>query len=219
MTEFPVPSNLPAWVEDSLERGENILEESNQGTVLLYREDGHEFVVKTAMGRGAALRTRQATLQREWRAYQRLEGVRGVPNCHGMVADRYLVLEYVRGTPYRDAEFSDRNAWFDGLLSILREIHARGVAHGDLKSKSNLLVTVDGLPCVLDFGTAVVRRDGFHPVNHRMFEYLKRLDINAWVKHKYHGRYEDASDVDRALLDYSLSESLLRKYRQWRDRR
>jgi hypothetical protein len=46
-----------------------------------------------------------------------------------------------------------------------------------------------------------------------MFEYLKRLDLNAWVKHKYHGRYEDVSEQDRSLLNYSLFESLLRKYR------
>jgi len=219
MPDLRIPEQLPGWVEHALAKGENVLERSNQGTVLLYREDGREFVVKAAMGRGMALRTRQATLQREWRAYRSLEGVPGVPRCYGMAAGRYLVLEYVHGTPYRDAEFADRDAWFDELLGILREIHARGVAHGDLKSKSNLLVTDEGHPCVMDFGTAVVRRDGFHPLNHRAFAYLKRLDINAWVKHKYHGRYGDASDEDRALLDYSLWEVLLRRYRQWRDSR
>ena len=52
-----------------------------------------------------------------------------------------------------------------------------------------------------------------------MFEYLKRLDINAWVKHKYHGRYEDVSEEDARLLDYSAFENLLRRYRQWKKRR
>lgn len=218
MPELRIPEHLSEWVERSLDQGENILAESNQGTILLYRDDNAEFVVKTAMGKGAALRARRATLQRELKAYERLKGVHGIPKCFGMVADRYLVLEYVRGTPYRDAVFTDRDAWFTELLGILREIHARGVAHGDLKSKSNLLVTEGGHPCVMDFGTTVMHKEGFHPVNNRVFEYLMRLDINAWVKHKYHGRYEDASDEDRALLDYSLSESLLRKYRKWRDR-
>ena len=30
----------------------------------------------------------------------------------------------------------------------------------------------------------------------------RRMDRNAWVKHKYRGFYRDASDEDRALLDY-----------------
>ncbi len=217
MFDSRIPKHLPEWVETSLARGENILARSNQGTILLYREDGPELAVKTAMGSGAVRRARQATLLRELEAYRRLEGLAGVPNCYGMVADRYLVLEYVRGTPYREAQWADRDAWFASLLEVIRGFHERGVAHGDLKSKSNLMVTDDERPCVLDFGTTVMHKDGLHPFNNLVFGYLKRLDLNAWVKHKYHGRYEDASEEDRALLDYSKVEWLLRRYRMWRD--
>jgi predicted Ser/Thr protein kinase len=219
MFDSNIPEHIAGWAESSLETGENILATSNQGTILLFREDGMELVVKTAMGKGPARRARQATLVRECDAYSRLGGVKGVPKCHGLVADRYLVLEYIHGVPYRDAEFADRDAWFSELLSTLLEIHNRGVSHGDLKSKSNLLVTDSGHPCVMDFGTTVIRKEGFHPFNNRMFEYLKQLDINAWVKHKYRGCYDDVSEEDAKLLDYSAAESLLRKYRQWRDGR
>ena len=216
MLEPQVPDHLSEWAENSLETGENILATSNQGTILLFQDGDVEFVIKTAMGSGVARRTRQATLMRECAAYARLAGVQGVPKCYGLVAGRYLVLEYVHGTKYRRAEIADRDAWFNELLEIIREIHARGVSHGDLKSKSNLLVTEDGRPCVMDFGTTVIWKEGFHPFNNRMFEYLKQLDLNAWVKHKYHGRYEDVSEQDKQLLDYSLAESLLRKYRKYR---
>ena len=217
MSELHIPQHLPDWAENSLEKGENILARSNQGTILLYRGEGAEFVLKTATGTGAIRKARQATLVRECRAYARLRGVKGVPGCYGMVADRYLVLEYVHGAPYRGAKFKDRDAWFRALLAIIQEFHSRGVSHGDLKSKSNLIVTREGLPCVIDFGTTVIAKEGFRPINNRMFDYLKQLDINAWVKHKYHGRYEDASEQDRELLNYSVTESLLRKYRKWRD--
>ncbi len=140
-----------------------------------------------------------------------------MPRCYGLVADRYLVLERIHGTAYREAEWQDRDAWFAELLEVIRGFHRRGVAHGDLKSKSNLLVTDRQRPCVIDFGTTVLHKPGVHPFNNLMFEYLKQLDLNAWVKHKYHGRYEDASDVDRELLDYSRTEALLRRYRKWRD--
>jgi len=37
------------------------------------------------------------------------------------------------------------------------------------------------------------------------------MDINAYVKHKYHGRYENIAGDDLDLLDYSRIEYLVRK--------
>jgi len=179
----------------------------------MFEGDGLHLVIKSAMGRGAIRKARQTTLEREYAAYRRLEGVVGVPICHGLLARRYLLLDYIAGTAYREASWQDRDDWFAGLLKVIRAFHSRGVSHGDLKSKSNLIVGYDQRPWVIDFGTAFVLRDGFHPLNNRLFEYGKRLDINAWVKHKYHGRYKDASAEDRELLDYSKIEYLIRKLR------
>jgi len=219
MIRFEIPKNVPAWVENCLQSRRNILATSNQGTVLLFRQAGMEFVVKTPMGKGAVRRARLATLLREHEAYRRLEGVEGIPRCYGLVGQRYLVLEFIHGTPYREAVIEDREAWFACLLQTIEECHRRGVAHGDLKSKSNPLVRDDGRPCVLDFGTTVLRGEGFHPIRNRMFRYAAQLDFNAWVKHKYEGRYEDALAEDRARLNYSLIERWLRGRRQRRKRR
>mgnify|MGYP001820785841 FL=1 len=199
------------WIENSLGRRENILAVSNQGTVLRFCENGVDLIVKAAMGRGLARALRERTLLREFHAYQYMEGLQGVPSCHGMAGGRYLVLDYIRGTPYREATWSDRDGWFTELLAILRSFHQRGVSHGDLKSKSNILVTENEKPCVIDFGTAFVRKPGFHPLNNRFFEHGRRMDINAWVKHKYHGRYEDIEGADLELLDYSPIEYFVRK--------
>ena len=199
------------WIEHSLQQQENILAVSNQGTVLHYQGSGLDLVVKTAMGRGLVLKVRQKTLLREFEAYRRMDGLRGVPECYGLLGGRYLVIEFIRGTPYRQAIWADRANWFREFLEILQSIHDRGVSHGDLKSKSNILVTGDEKPCVIDFGTAFLHRSGFHPLNNWLFEYGKLLDVNAWVKHKYHGRYADASEEDRQLLNYSRIEYIARK--------
>jgi serine/threonine protein kinase len=201
------------WIEDSLRDGENILAVSNQGTILHYRGDGKDLIVKSAMGRGPIRALRQRTLLREYEAYRRMEGVAGVPRCHGLVAGRYLVLEFIRGTAFREATWTDRERWFAEFLEVLQAIHARGVSHGDLKSKGNIMVTEDEKPCVIDFGTAFVSKPGFHPVNNWLFEHGRRMDLNAWVKHKYHGKYADVSDEDRELLDYSFIEYWVRKLR------
>lgn len=211
MIELPGTDELRNWIGHSLCHGENVLARSNQGTLLLYDHGPHPLIVKTAMGRGVVLRARRQTLLREYAAYRRLADVDGVPACYGMIDRRHLLLEYVPGTSYRDTEIADRDAWFARLLEIIRAVHARGVAHGDLKSKGNLLVTAAGDPCVVDFGTAFVHRCGFHPINNWLFRMARRMDLNAWVKHKYRGFYRDASDADRELLDYSWVERLVRR--------
>ncbi len=199
------------WIERSLDAQENILAVSNQGTILFYSHDGLDLIVKTAMGSGLLLKARQKTLRREYEAYRRMDGISGVPDCYGMLDGRYLVIEFIRGTPYRQSTWTDREAWFANFLQLLRSIHDRGVSHGDLKSKANIMVTEDQKPCVIDFGTAFLQKSSYHPVNNWFFKYGKRLDINAWVKHKYHGRYADASEEDRALLNYGRIEYIARK--------
>ncbi|MEE4172625.1 MAG: hypothetical protein V2I57_00055 [Xanthomonadales bacterium] len=209
-------AELVSWADAQLEARDNVLATSNQGTVLHYRDGDHDLVLKTAMGRGAALRTRQHTLEREYSAYRRIHDVPGVPRCYGMLDGRYLVLEFIHGTPYREAVIPDREAWFAALLGTLQACHDRGVAHGDLKNKSNLMNRSDGSPCVIDFGLTAVRRDGFRPINHLLFRFFRQLDLNAWVKHKYQGRFDEVSEEDRALYRDSAIERLARRYRQRR---
>jgi len=207
--------NQPAfrqWIEHSLAQRENILAVSNQGTVLHYQQDGLDLIVKTAMGKGLVRSARKRTLLREYRAYQRMEGLAGIPRCYGMLDERFLVIEFIRGMPYRNATWTDRDRWFEDFLVVLRSFHSRGVSHGDLKSKGNIMVTEDEKPCVIDFGTAFISKSGFHPVNNWMFNHGRRMDINAWVKHKYHGRYGDIAGDDLELLDYSRIEYLARKF-------
>lgn len=211
-----MPAGLQHWIETSLASADNILATSNQGIVLLYDKDGLKLIIKSAMGRGAIRKARQATLEREYAAYQKLSGVVGVPACYGLLNQKYLVMQFIDGTPYRHGQWADeetRTDWFAQLLAIIQAFHARGVSHGDLKSKTNLIAGADGKPYVIDFGTAFIHKDGFHPINNHFFAFGKRLDINAWVKHKYRGKYGDASEADRELLDYSWLEYWVRRIR------
>lgn len=208
---LPAEDMLRSWILQSLDGGQNILATSNQGTILLYQQEGINLIIKTAMGRGPLLWLRRKTLRREYRAYQQLEGVAGIPRCYGFLDRRYLLLQQVQGQPYRDAEIIDREQFFDQLLVILKAIHGRKVAHGDLKSKGNLLVTSQQQPCVIDFGTAFRLKSRWHFINNWFFRTAKRLDLNAWVKHKYQGHYSQASPQDASMLDYGWLEILVRK--------
>ena len=202
------------WIRQSLDSGENVLATSNQGTLLRYRKGDRDWVIKAAMGPPVLRWLRTLTLRHEHAAYRRLDGVEGIPECFGLLDDRYLILEHVPATPYRQAHIENREAWFTRLLDIINAMHERGVSHRDLKRKANLLVTHDQQPCVLDFGACFLRKTGRAPINGRLFEWWKRTDFNAWVKHKYHGDYAAVSDADRKYLNYSRVEAFLRRRRQ-----
>ncbi len=202
------------WIETSLRTGENYLATSNQGTLLLYRQDGHECVVKAAMGKALVYQARLATLRREYQAYQKMQGVANIPQCFGFLQQQYLVMEYIHGSPYREAVWEDRDKWFTEFRQTIEAFHQCGLSHGDLKSKSNIIVTTDQKPCVIDFGTAIIHKPGFHPINHTLFKFSQRIDRNAWVKHKYHGDYNAAIAADENWLEYSKLESVLRRFRR-----
>lgn len=183
---------------------------SNQGVIHRARCAGRVLAVKRAVGRGPLGAANRLALRREYRAYRRLAGVAGVPRCHGLVDDRWLVLDFIDATPFRDATTDD--SFFVRLLATLRAMHDRGVAHGDLKRKANLMVDAGGGPMLIDFGAAVIRRPGRHPLNRRLFEFMRQTDLNAWVKLKY-GGYDDVADEDRALLKRSWVERGLGRLR------
>jgi len=206
---------LTAWVEQQLRDGDAAAS-GYQGHVYRLREGGHDLAIKVA-GPGPLSFLRRAMLRREARAYRLLEGFAGSPRCHGLLRNRYLVLDYVVATPRYQAEIVDRDRFFSRLRELIEELHRRGIAHGDLQKKDNLLVTPAGEPLILDYGIAAARKPGLAPLNHRLWDFLARLDFNTWVKLKYRGRPEEAVGPDAALYRRTLPERFARGLkRAWR---
>jgi predicted Ser/Thr protein kinase len=201
---------LIEWIEARTRAGDPAHASGYQGAVYLYESRGRRLVVKAVTGGGVAGWLRRCMLRREYRAYGRLSGFAGSPRCYGLIDGRYLVLERIDGVSLRSGRIEDRRAYFDTLLEHVQELHRRGVAHADLKRKDNLLVIDGRLPCLVDFGTAFVRKTGFAPVNHYLFEHARRLDFNAWAKLKYQGRMEEISPEDRAYYRRTALEIVAR---------
>jgi len=208
---------LVRWIEDSLATGKHRLAQGYQGQTLLYRENGRRLVIKAASGRGIWKWVSTLMLRHEARVYEQLAGFPAAPNCYGLLRNRYLVLEYIDGTPARYAEIADREAFFVELLELIKKLHARGVAHSDLQKKDNLLLVDSQHPCLLDFGAAVIRKSGFAPINRFHYRFAERLDFNQWAKLKYRGRLENMSAADRAYYRRSHLEKLARSLKRiWR---
>lgn len=180
-----------------------------QGQVYLYDERGRRLIIKVANGRGLVRWLRQRMLRREARVYERLSGFRTAPQCHGLLQERYLVLEYIDGAPMRRADVDKPELFFPALLDAIKELHRRGVAHADLKRKDNLLVVRGHTPCLIDFGAAIVRKPGWHPINHLLFDLARQFDYNAWVKLK-HRYIEHAPAEDLAYYRMTRIERVAR---------
>lgn len=150
-------------------------------------------------------------LKREYQAYERLATVSGIPICYGFYSGQYLVLEWIDGEPLSELGTADQSM-FGQLRQTIDQMHAAGVAHGDLKRKENILVSADGIPVIIDFGTALIRKEGFHPINHWLFALLAQTDRNAWIKHKYSG-YEGIDVNDVSYLKRSWPERALSYWR------
>ncbi|GAB4196913.1 MAG: hypothetical protein Tsb002_30600 [Wenzhouxiangellaceae bacterium] len=206
------------WIQQQLDR-QQIWRHGHQGVLLHYRDADHDWLIKCPSGRGLRGWINRRSIRHEYRCYQRLRGIPGISPCHGLVAGRYLVIEHLHATGYRETPLQQRQQWFEQLRAAIEAMHQRGVAHGDLKRKANLLVTADGQPLIIDFGAAWLMSAGWRPLNQRLFRYLRQTDWNAYVKHKYHGRYRDVQGPDRELLRYSWLERQISRWRKWREQR
>lgn len=163
-----------------------------QATAELYRIPLGDFVIKRARGPFFWRRIGESGLRRERDIYDRVQNVPGIPRCMGLLDSKHLVLEHIPGDSYRKRqhELKDRERFFERLQKTIEDMHAAGVAHGDLKRKDNLLVGPDERPFLIDFGLAYATGSG-RPFEKSLFEWVKQYDYNAWIKHKYQGRMDE----------------------------
>lgn len=202
---------LVRWIERSIADASHILAQGYQGRVYLYQDGRQRYVIKAASGSGVLRWLRTHMLRQEFRVYDRLQGYSGSPRCYGLLRGRYLVLEYVDGLPLRHAPIEDRAFFYQTLFDQIQELHARGVAHSDLKRKDNLLVVAGRRPYLIDFGAAIVRKPGFAPLNHFLFRTAARFDFNAWIKLKYNNRLEEVSAADSVYYQRTWVEKTARR--------
>ena len=202
-----IPENeLTEWMYSSVKERNNILSYGYQGHTYIFERHGRRLVIKAAAGRGVAKLIRRWMLHHEYCVYMRLSGIDGVPACHGFIQKQYLILEYVDGPPVRNAPIEDREYFFKAMLLLIQEVHAAGVAHGDLKKKDNVLVVDGRHPCLIDFGVAVIKKERFAPLNRYLYNLFQRFDYNAWAKLKYSQQAGEINENDRQHVHRTLVE-------------
>ncbi len=205
---------LLRWIETSVKTGSNIISHGYQGHIYLYEDEGRRLVIKAPMGWGLGKLIRQIMLRNEFRVYSKLSLIHGIPKCYGFLKNRYLALEFVDGVSIKEARISDREFFFTNLIDLIKNLHKAGVAHSDLKKKDNLLVVNGQTPCVIDFGVAIIRKSGFAPVNHFLYNIARKFDFNAWAKLKYNRKLENITDEDRKYYNRTIIETVSHKIKR-----
>lgn len=207
-------SSLKQWIENSLQENTHTLAAGYQGKTLLFEDNNHRLVIKVPHGKGPVKYIHTLMLRHENHVYEKLANFEGCPECYGLVDNRYLVLAYVDGHPIRKKQPENHAGYFTKLFELIEDMHRFQVAHMDLKKKDNLLVSSNDKPCLIDFGTAVIKKPGFHPLNAFWFNLAKRFDYNAWIKHKYHNNMHNLMPDDSIYYQRTLIEIFSKKIKQ-----
>ena len=135
----------------------------------------------------------QILMRREARALAALEGLAGVPALIRTDRNR-LEREYLDGAPMHRAKPRDPD-YFRRAMRLLRQLHARDVAHNDLAKEPNILVVGSGQAAFVDFQLA------WHaPRRGRLFCILAYDDLRHLLKHKRSYCPDELTNRERRIL-------------------
>ena len=194
--------------------------QGHQGIAFKVLVDGQSFLIKRTNKIGALTRhVSEYFIQHEYKIYQKLEGIAGIPKCYGLSDDGSLIIEYIDGNSYREKEYilENRDQFFIDLLALILSIHEAGVSHGDLKRKDNILIGENNQPYLIDFGTAMSLNSKNQFIKRWLYNFSKQTDLNAWIKHKYFRQYDEITKDDLTYYSSSKLDKLIRLTRKlWR---
>lgn len=98
-------------------------------------------------------------VKREVKALRHLDGTPGIPRFLGQIDRLAFALEFIEGRPVSGIHKGEMPPEvFGRMADVVAAMHARGVAHGDLKRRSNLLLTPKNEVFIIDFAASVVAR-------------------------------------------------------------
>src|SRR5699024_6381933 len=146
---------------------------------------------------------------REVTALQRLDGLAGIPRLYRRLDRQALLMEYLPGTPLAHAQARDDS--YAHLAELIAAMHARGVAHCDLRSPSNILVDAGGRPQIVDFVARMHMGRAWNLPWNWLFRRFCTADDSALIKHKRRYAPHLLTAAEHAADREGLPERLARR--------
>jgi hypothetical protein len=149
---------------------------------------------------------------RETSALARLDGTPGVPRLIRKLGPRAFLMEHLRGAvKARKQPQAAQPEFYERLHALVDRIHARGVAHCDMRRSGNILVDATGQPYLVDFVSCAFLRPWWHPLSW-MFPLLCQADRDAIIKLKYRIAPELLTQAERGRLEHGPLGKLARGF-------
>jgi tRNA A-37 threonylcarbamoyl transferase component Bud32 len=163
--------------------------------------DGTLVVVKdyTVKGTWVKRLVGRFLVGREAAAHRRLADVEGVPPALETGDPCVFAHLYVEGAPAPGVPDRLTPAFFERLYALVAELHARGLAHGDLKRLENVLVQRDGAPALVDLSAAIL--SGSNPLAAALLGYIVDDDFRGIAKLKQRHAPHLLTAAERDLLN------------------
>lgn len=145
-------------------------------------------------------------IQKEWKIYSRLAGIKGVPQPVERIDRFAFAMEFIPGGPIKRRE-SPPPSFFPALEQVLSEVHSRGVVHLDLRHKGNILLSEKGEPFLIDFNSSFsFKEKGLF--RRFLFPMLRWVDYGGLLKLK---QRSSPSSMTPKELHFLKRFNLLRK--------
>jgi hypothetical protein len=180
-----MPSTYPPFDRADLARAERTLLDRGRwpkAALWKVRVGNDEWVVKDFAERDILTRNLfgQLLLRRELRALQRVAGVKGVPSDVFRVDRHAFAYRFVPGRPLATIHQDELpTAIFEALEQTLRDVHARGIVHLDIRNCRNVIVDERNEPVLLDFESHLDTRGWLASQRER----LETFDLAGVYKH------------------------------------
>ena len=171
------------------------------------QRDGEDQVLKDHAGCDPVFATLLGKLltRREARALLKLDSVAGVPRLLGQPHSRAIYIEWVNGISIKEA-LAQEIDWPKFLVELehtLREIHAQGVAHCDLRGLSNILVGPDQTPYIIDFVSCFFAGSRWNFIRGWVYRRFCEADRQALLKLRQRVAPESMNTADAELIAHS----------------
>ncbi|MHC4821530.1 MAG: protein kinase family protein [Planctomycetota bacterium] len=146
---------------------------------------------------------------RECTAYERLDGVEGVPPYLGRLDAYAFAVEWVPGKDLGKCPKGSLGVkTFDNLRRTVEAMHARGVIHLDLRQRRNVLVDEDGVARVIDYSSGfTVNPKGM--LGRFLLRRFTPIDLSGVLKYKRRFLPDALTDDEKAEL------RRVERFRKW----
>lgn len=122
---------------------------------------------------------------REVRALKKLDAVTGVPRLYHVYNRYAFLIGSIRCSPASQIQKGVLgDDFFERMIAVLDDIHEKGVAHCDLRSAGNTLVTDDHQPWLVDFVASIHQSSHWNFIGRWVFEQFVEADYGAVLKLK-----------------------------------